>query len=65
MTLDEIRQQEREYQKAYRKKNKAKYREYMREYMRGRRWLEGGPDNHLLGPHIQYRLRVINGELKI
>ena len=38
--------------------------EYMREYMRTRRWLDGGPDNHLLGEELGSVIQGnINGNL--
>ncbi len=39
--------------------------QYMNEYMRVRRWLNGGPDNHLLGDDIKVGLQSINGSLKV
>jgi len=63
--IEIMRLREREYQRRYRRMNRTKYNDYMREYMQGRRWLNGGPDNYLLGPHIQYNLRVWNGEMRI
>ena len=37
------------YMKEYRGKNREKYNKYTREYRFLNRWLNGGPDNYLLG----------------
>ena len=50
----------------YRENNKEKIREYHREYMRLQRWLNGGPDNHhLIGDHINVKLKSCGGVLHV
>jgi len=54
-----------EYHRKYRNENREKIRKYGREWMACRRWLDGGPDNFLLGPDITYNAKSINGVLHI
>jgi hypothetical protein len=50
----------------YKQKNKKRYDEnYHRDYQRMKRWLEGGPDNFLLGENIKVKLQSINGVLHV
>lgn len=54
------------YMSEYRENNKEKIREYHREYMRLQRWLNGGPDNHhLIGDHINVKLKSCGGVLHV
>jgi hypothetical protein len=54
-----------EYMKKYREQNRERLNQYQREWAAERRWLNGGPDNYMLGPDIPVSLRSWDGELKI
>jgi hypothetical protein len=47
---------------SYCRKRKEKHREYMREWIRTKRWLDGGPDNHLLGEKLKISTIVFKND---
>lgn len=49
------------YLKYYRMNNKEQHRQTARIWAQDRRWLDGGPDNRLMGDDIQYSHYVYNG----
>ena len=54
-----------EYHRKWRSEHIEENREYHREYMACKRWLNGGPDNRLLGEKIEIKMRSVNGVLYI
>jgi hypothetical protein len=59
------KQCENDYQREYRAENRERVNTIKRESSRFRRWLNGGPDNELLGDDIPTKRYSINGRLYV